>query len=270
MFKKPNLQVMVSGAIAAFLLGLMLPSLGLAITPDEIKAKGYIEIITTAGAPPFSNLNPDTSQYEGIDVDIAKAISRELGVEPRFSEVEWGGLIAYLQAGRAALLADTVFITEKRAQVIDFTQPLYGWGEGLLIKEGAFADYTDLNSLSGKRVGVLLNSVQYDMAKEVEGVKDVVSYPDYITLMADLKAGRIDVSIMDPPSVVYSMRDLGITGLKFVKSYKPIKDWKVGFAVQRGDKELLDAIDGALLKMKKSGELKTILDNYGFGEFIAE
>src|SRR5207248_1351720 len=80
---------------------------------------------------------------------------------------------------------------------------VYGWGEGLVVAEGKPADYPDLKSLSGKSVGCLVASVQYEMLKKVDGIKDVRTYPDYIQLLADVRAGRLDVAMVDPPSIAY-------------------------------------------------------------------
>ena len=103
----------------------------------------------------------------------------------------------------------------------------------------------------------------------VDGIKDVRTYPDYIQLLADVRAGRIDVAMIDPPSIAYQIAAHGITGIKRVENYTPVNAWKIGLAVNKGDKDLLDAINGSLKKLKASGQLKKILDGWGVGHLIA-
>ena len=66
-----------------------------------------------------------------------------------------------------------LFITPQRAEVLDFSTPVYGWGEGLIVKESSAKPYVDLTSMKGDTVGVLVNSVQYNMIKDTPGVKEV-------------------------------------------------------------------------------------------------
>jgi polar amino acid transport system substrate-binding protein len=123
--------------------------------------------------------------------------------------------------------------------------------------------------MKGDTVGVLVNSVQYNMIKDTPGVKDVKIYPDYVHLMADIRAGRADVGVVDPPSVAYQMKANNISGLKPVTGYHPVNDWKVGLAVKKGDTDLLAAVNDAIAAIKKDGTLKRILTEWGIPETMA-
>ena len=255
-------------------LAALLLLLGLAVPADaaslaDVKKQGTAKVVITSSSPPHGFLDAKTNSMKGIMFEVAQAIAADWGVKAEFTEVPFGSLIPTLTSRRADLMSAPLFITPQRAEVVDFSEPVYGWGEGLVVAEGKPADYPELKSLSGKTVGCLVASVQFELLKKVDGIKDVRTYPDYIQLLADVRAGRLDVAMIDPPSIAYQIATHGIPGIKRVDNYKPVNAWKIGLAVNKGDKELLDGINGSLRKLKQGGQLKKILDGWGVGHLIA-
>jgi len=240
-----------------------------AVTPIQIKQMGVVKVVITSSSPPHGFLDAKTNSLKGIMFEVAQSIAADMGVKAEFTEVPFGSLIPTLTSKRADMMSAPLFITPQRAEVVDFSDPVYGWGEGLVVAEGKKADYPDLKSLGGATVGCLVASVQYEMLKKVEGIKEVRTYPDYIQLLADVKAGRLDVAMVDPPSIAYQIASHGIAGVRRVENYTPQNAWKIGLAVNKGDKELLDQINASLRKMKQNGQLKLILDGWGVGHLIA-
>jgi polar amino acid transport system substrate-binding protein len=248
-------------------LAALLLLLGLAVPADaaslaDVKKQGTAKVVITSSSPPHGFLDAKTNSMKGIMFEVAQAIAADWGVKAEFTEVPFGSLIPTLTSKRADLMSAPLFITPQRAEVVDFSEPVYGWGEGLVVAEGKPADYPELKSLSGKTVGCLVASVQFELLKKVDGIKDVRTYPDYIQLLADVRAGRLDVAMIDPPSIAYQIATHGIPGIKRVDNYKPVNAWKIGLAVNKGDKELLDGINGSLRKLKQGGQLKKILDGW--------
>jgi polar amino acid transport system substrate-binding protein len=256
-------------SLAALLVLLALAGHADAASLADVKKQGVAKVVITSSSPPHGFLDAKTNSMKGIMFEVAQAIAADWGVKAEFTEVPFGALIPTLTSRRADLMSAPLFITPQRAEVVDFSDAVYGWGEGLVVAEGKPADYPELKSLSGKNVGCLVASVQYELLKKVEGIKDVRTYPDYIQLLADVRAGRVDVAMIDPPSIAYQIATHGITGVTRVENYQPVNAWKIGLAVNKGDKELLEAINGSLRKLKASGQLKRILDGWGVGHLIA-
>jgi polar amino acid transport system substrate-binding protein len=260
----------LAAPLAGLGLAAALASAASAASLAEIKQRGEIRIVTTSSSPPHGFLDPKENKLRGIMFEVGEAVAKQLGVKAKYTEVPFGSLIPEVTSGRADLMSAPLFITPQRAEVLDFSTPVYGWGEGLIAKEDSKKAYADLTSMKGDTVGVLVNSVQYNMIKDTPGVKEVRTYPDYVHLMADIRAGRVDVGVIDPPSVVYQMKANNISGLKLVSGYKPVNQWKIGLAVKKGDKDVLDAVDAAVAAIKKDGELKRILTEWGVPQLIAE
>src|SRR5581483_2798001 len=61
---------------------------------DAIIKQGYIRVGTTGDYKPFTYFNPESKQFEGVDIDMAKSLAKALGVEARFVQTAWPKLIA--------------------------------------------------------------------------------------------------------------------------------------------------------------------------------
>lgn len=227
-----------------------------------IKDAGTINIVTTPSDAPHSFLDPASNSLQGINIDVANEVAKQLGVTVKYVSVPFDGLVATLSSGRADFLSAPLFITEKRAQVVDFTVPMYGWGEGILVPDTSKNTYGSFQDLQGHRVGVLEGSVQYDILRAMKGTT-VSAYPDYPSLLLELRSNRIDAALVDPPSVAYAILKDSITGLKQVEGYKPLEYWEIGGAVEKGNADLLNAINEVIQAMKADGRLHAILDKWG-------
>jgi polar amino acid transport system substrate-binding protein len=98
----------------------------------------------------------------------------------------------------------------------------------------------------------------------------VSTYQDYSTLLADVRAGRIDLGIVDPPSIIYQIKTKNIPGVKLDTGYQPQRKWQVGMAVQKGNAALLEAVNGALAQMKQNGELAAIGQKWGVADLMSK
>lgn len=261
-------KVLVSMGVVGMTIGIGL-SPAHARTLDEVQNSGVLKIITNPSQAPHSFKDPQSNELVGIMVDVAKAVGQYLDVELDMMTVPFDGLVPALSAGRGDFLSAPLFITEKRAEVIDFTSPLYGWGEGILVQEGSNNKYEEFSDLSGKKVGVLEGSVQYDMLRELKGTS-IATYPDYPSLLMDLRAGRVDATLVDPPSVMYAIQKDSVEGLTLVKGYTPVNHWNIGGAVEKGNAELHKAIEDIIADMKAKGELQEILDKWGAGDLASK
>ncbi len=258
-------RALLTASVLAALVGI-----AKAASLEELKSQGVIKIVTTASSPPHGFVDPRTGKLSGIMLEVAELIAKDMNIKAEFTEVPFGGLIGTITSGRADLMSAPLFITPERATVLDFSEPVYGWGEGIVVRDDNKKTFADLHSLSGSTIGVLTGSVQLNSVKNVPGIKEVRTYPDYVTILAEVRSGRIDGALIDPPSVAYQMKDKGITGVHIVKEFKPDKTFYVGLAVMKGNKSLLDAVNASLAKNKANGEIGKILERWGVGNLAAK
>lgn len=103
-------------AIALILTLIMLGALlgGCATTPtvDQIKADGKIVMLTNAAFPPFEYTSG--GEVVGVDVDIARAIAADLGVELEIQDMAFEGIINAIKSGKGSIGVAGMSITEDR------------------------------------------------------------------------------------------------------------------------------------------------------------
>jgi len=236
---------------------------------DEVLTSKTLNVVTTASNPPHGFMDPASNTLKGIMVDLAQGIGKHMGVNVKLTDVAFDGLIPTLTSGRADLMSAPLFVTDDRSKVVDFTTPVYGWGEGVVVSDRQAKHFSHLEDFKGEKVGTLVDSVQYKMIKDLPGTQ-VSTYPDYFSLLADIRAGRVDLGVVDPPSVLYQIKLKSIPGVKIDDAYQPQKRWFVAAAVQKNNQALLDAVNHAIATMKQDGELHAILTKWGVADLEAK
>lgn len=258
-----HMASLTSGAARRSLLaGAGLLALGLALGPaapahaadllDTVKARGTLRIALEGTYPPFNFKDAKTGQLAGYDVDVAKLICAKLGVKPEFVTTEWAAILAGLGAGKYDAIVSQVGINPRRQQAFDFSQPYTYSSPQLIVRRNERNNYTSLNDLKGKKVGVGQGSVYEQQAKAVAGI-DVKSYPAAPENLQDLAFGRIDAALNDSLMVSYLLKNsqLPIRAGARVGAVE-----RMGVALKKGNPKLLAAIDKALADARADGSLK--------------
>lgn len=159
--------------IVATLASLVLAACGAAATPaptdllDAIKQRGYILVSTDPNYEPQSFLNTEgsrpsdtkcpsdaltTAEMQGFDVDVAKAIGDDLGVETCFATPSWDAITAGNWANKWDVSVGSMTITTARQQVLDFSVPYYYTPAVIAVR--ADSGITDLAGLEGQALCV--------------------------------------------------------------------------------------------------------------------
>ncbi|MGM0502854.1 MAG: transporter substrate-binding domain-containing protein, partial [Bacillota bacterium] len=119
---------------------------------DQIQEEGKLTIGMSADYKPFEYTDDD-GEIVGFDVDIAKAIGDQLGIEVEFVDTAFDGLIPGLKSEKYDLIMSAMTITEERAKAVDFTDQYFNAGQVVAV----MADNNDIKGpedLEGKKVGV--------------------------------------------------------------------------------------------------------------------
>jgi len=258
--RHPMTRLMTALAITTGIL-----ALAAAIAPNLIEdaqaadAKETFVFAMDGQYPPFNTRQGE--RIYGFDVDIGEAISRKMGMQPEPTVNPWQTLIAALKADRFDAIIGSMAITEERQKEVSFSDPYYISGAQVFIKEGD--DTASIESLKGKRIGVLVSSTFQKVAREM--TQDVQTYPSDITALNDLTVpGRLDAVITDQLVGEYAIQE---SGLPLRKLGEPLYVDKMGIAVNKGDDELLKKINAALEEILADGTYADISDQY-FGRNI--
>ncbi|QYR20960.1 amino acid ABC transporter substrate-binding protein [Paenibacillus sp. sptzw28] len=230
---------------------------------ETIKVSGKIRIGTEGTYAPFTYHDKD-GKLTGFDVEIAQEIAKHMGVEPEFIETKWDGMFAGLDSKRFDVVINEVSIKEDRKVKYDFSDP-YIVSKAVLIVNEDNTDIKKLSDLKGKKAGQSLTSNLSDIARENGAT--IVQTDGFNQAIDLLLSKRIDATVND--------------GLSYLDFKKQRPDAKIKVAaetdvatpsavlINKGNPELVDAINKALAEMKADGTYLKISQKY-FGADVSK
>lgn len=200
-------------AVMASLFATMLLLLGSAapandsysLSRDESLIGKRVVMGTSADYPPFEYIK--NGNIIGFDVDIARMVAKELGINLEIKDMEFSALLASIQSGHADFVMATVTASEERRKHVDFSDVYYSSPVTMVVRE---ADHiATMQDLSNKTVGVQLGSTWESFAKQKKkDVKsmNILSINKGPQMLEELKLGRVDAILVDRSQAEYFVR----------------------------------------------------------------
>ena len=204
---------------------------------------------TNATFPPYESY--EGNDIVGIDADIAKAIADKLGLKLEIQDMEFNSIITAVQSGKADLGLAGMTVTDERKQSVDFTDSYATGIQSVIVKEGS--SIKSIDDLKGKKIGVQLATTGDIYAKDDFGEENVEEYNKGADAVMALTSGKIDNQ--PAKSFVETTDGLQILDTDYVQ-----EDYAA--AIQKGNTDLLNAVNGALKELKEDGTIQKILDKY--------
>ncbi|WP_066715344.1 basic amino acid ABC transporter substrate-binding protein [Clostridium sp. Marseille-P299] len=217
---------------------------------EEVKT---LIMATNAEFPPYEYY--EGNEIVGIDVEIAKAIAEDLGMELKVEDMAFDSIIAAVQTGKADIGAAGITVDEDRLVNVDFTDTYAKATQVIIVNEDS--TITKPEELNGKTIGVQLGTTGDIYADDIEGAT-VERYNKGADAVQALKTNKIDAVIIDSePAKVFVKENEGIKILD-----EKFTDEDYAIAVKKGNEEFLKQINDSLAKLKDSGKLQEIIDKY--------
>ncbi len=220
---------------------------------EQPKAK-VLKIGSDTAFAPFEFQDEKSKEYVGFDMDLIKAIGKQMGAEVQVQGMGFDGLIPALEAGNIDATISAMTITPERAQKVNFSKPYYKSGLSMVVK----SDNNTLKSfkdLEGKRIAVQIGTTGADEAKKIKDAK-IREFNTAPEAFMELKAGGVDAVVNDLPVNEYYIAQAGGKDAKIVGD--PLTSEEYGIATAKKNTELADKINKALEELKKNGEYEKI------------
>jgi polar amino acid transport system substrate-binding protein len=224
---------------------------------DDIKKSGKIRIAVDLGVPPYG-MTDDKMQPTGSDIETAKLLAADWGLQFEHVPTTGAARIPALQTGKADLVISTLSITPERAKVIDFSK-----GYAVLRTVIAAPKSITLKSmadLDGKTVGTVRGTT-HDTQLTKEGPKGMklVRYEDDATEAQAFLSGQVDIFstaelLVAPIDKKNPARQVEV---KFV-----LDTFKLAIGVKKDEKRLLEEVDKWIATNLKNGKLDAIYKKY--------
>ena len=215
---------------------------------------GKLTMATNAAFPPYE-MTTDAGEFEGIDVDTAKAIAEKLGLELQIDDMDFDAALLSVQQGKADIVMAGVTVTDERKAVMDFSDSYATGIQSIIVPNDS--DIASPDDLAGKTIGTQRGTTGYIYCSDDFGDENVVAYDDGLTAVQALNNGQVDAVVIDnAPAQEFVAAN---PGLKVLDTSYAEEDYAIGMA--KGS-ALEDAVNKALEELKADGTLQAIVDKY--------
>lgn len=225
--------------------------------------QAVLKVGSTPTGVPFTFLDTATNSIQGIMVDLITEISRDAGFAVQVEPLQFSALIGALTSNRIDIVAAAMYITPPRQAVIDFSDPIYTYGEGLLVPRADTKEYAQLADLKGLTVGAQVGTAYVEPLQKSGLFPEVKLYDTIPDIIRDVNTGRLKAGFADLPIVAYNIQQGRFPDVRLVTGFKPTIVGSVGIGVRKGDQDLLRRINASLAKLKADGSVKRILAKWG-------
>lgn len=221
----------------------------MAVLPARAQGERVLKVGCTPTGAPFTFLNLQNEQIEGVMVDIIKEIAERKNLKIEIVPLAWSALIPSLTAGQIDVISAAVSYTAEREKIVLFSKIVNGFGEACFVKEGNDAAYVTREDLKGLTVGAQAGTFYYDRLLASGLFKDVKAYDLIPDIVREVANGRIDAGFADQPVIAYNIGEDTYTSIRIVESYKPVDMAEQGIIVRKGEAELLAQVNEAIDEM---------------------
>ncbi|MBA0208487.1 arginine ABC transporter substrate-binding protein [Pectobacterium brasiliense] len=222
-------------------------------------AADTIRFASSATYPPFESLDA-SNEIVGFDMDLAKALCKQMQATCTFTNQAFDSLIPALKFRRYDAVISGMDITPERSKQVAFTQPYYANSAVVIAQKGKFSDFA---AMKGKRIGMENGTTHQKYMHDKHPEVQTVSYDSYQNAVLDLKNGRIDGVFGDTAVVnewIKASPELATVGEHVTDA--EYFGTGLGIAVRPDDKALLEKLNKALDAIKADGTYKTINDKW--------
>lgn len=221
------------------------------------------KVLTNATFPPFDTIDESTGAVIGFDMDLIAAIGEDQGFNVEFVDMAFEALIPAIEAGNGDIIAAGMWSGDpERVEKVDFSNTYYTDGAALLVKKDNDT-ITGLDSLTSSQK--VATQIATNYADDLNALVDegklgqAVILDGFDTCVLQVLNGDVD-AMMAGASIVQAYMEKNPDQLKVVGDKDSYED--LGFAVKKGNSELLKKINDGLANLMENGKYDELLKKW--------
>ena len=221
-------------------------------------------LITLTSVFAFAGCYPNTdgANLEGFDIDLAKMVAKDLGVEARFRFITWNAKELELKGKHIDLIWNGLTIDAGRLEQFCISTPYMNNKQIAVIKKSNADKYTNKDNIKDAKFAFEESSAGHDVATS-EGFSNVLILPSQAEALMAVKAGNADIALLD--SVLgnfYCSENTDYSDLMIIPNLVFTEE-QYGIAARKSDVGTIDKINTSLAKLQANGELAKLAQKYG-------
>lgn len=225
-------------------------------TLDDVKDRGVLYVGMDPSYVPFEALAPGGELY-GYDVDLARELAMQLGVDVNFVFIGYDGLYSALNIEQVDVLISALVIEQGRTKDVAYSDSYFNAGLVLVTREDQAGTIQKMADLEGKTLSVEVaaagDATARSWSRRLNNLT-VLPLPTAEEALGAVLAVSSDAALVDAIGALLFMREN--SGLSLSK--EPITVEPYAIVVRAEDKDLLRAIDNALGNMNSDGTMDSI------------
>jgi polar amino acid transport system substrate-binding protein len=235
--------------------------------PADIQSAGKIVIGSSIDYPPFEYYAADGTTLQGFEVELAKALEKQLGVTFDWQNASFDTLFTALRSGRYDIVYGATNDTKERQQTFDFVDYLQS-SQGFVVAKGNPAGIKKIEDICGKKVAVVRGGIQAQFLDQQTttctdgGMKAITILPFDGNSGEQLavKQGQADAMLENyPTAVTFAQESKG--DLEVVPDLQVSKRF-FGMVVPQDDTKLRDTLQKAWQAIIDDGSYGKVLDKW--------
>jgi polar amino acid transport system substrate-binding protein len=226
----------------AFTLGL---SVSAQAEPPPTVEPGKLTVAFTGDMPMTSWKD---GKLIGTDGGLLAAFAERLGLEIVPAQMEWSATIQSVNQRKVDVMLGAMNWSKERADILAITDPIYYLSAMLVQKEEN--NFQSTEDMAGHTVGTVNGYAVVPELKNVEGITELKLYDTADAVLRDVVAGRLDMAILDPPSIQLAIKEHPEWGIKQMvikadTAKYPVMGGRLHMVlgVSKENPELLDALN---------------------------
>ena len=217
--------------------------------------EGKLTMSTNAAFPPYE-MTTDSGDLEGIDIEVAGAIAKKLGLELQVDDMDFDAALLAAQQGKSDIVMAGVSVTEERQKVMEFSDSYATGVQVIIVKEDS--DIASVENLDGKMIGTQRGTTGNIYCTDDYGEDHITTYDNGLTAVQALMNGQVDCVVIDQePAKAFVAAN---QGLKILDTEYVSEDYAIGMA--KGNTALQSAVNKALAELQEDGTVQAIVDKY--------
>jgi len=218
-------------------------------------------IIGYNGSVPPLSYDDNNGKLTGFDIEFAKAVCQQLGIEVEFKIVSWDKKETELKERNIDCIWNGLTVTDESRNNMKFTRIYMSNTQVIVIKKSDASKFFDLRSLSEEKISAVIGSKGEDVIKRnlYLSKSEHIMSDSQNNVILSLRNGNVSAIIIDYTTALYITSDANSDLMVLDEFDEEIENYAIGF---RLDSDMTIKVNSIINKMFNDGSLATLANKY--------